>query len=221
MINTIKTAQSIGLGHYRIEGLLLAAGEGKRFNGSKQLAMINNKPMLACSAEMLASTDIDSMTIVLGSNAVAIQSMLSNAELTQETRSKMSTIVAGNWQQGMGASIAAGIKKLDKNITHVFIGLADQVAIRQKQCNLMIMKSQENPKKIIAALYSGKLGAPAIFPRTYFAELEKLTNDKGARDILRNNADQVISVAVPNAAKDIDTKAELMSYISNKQQSEL
>jgi molybdenum cofactor cytidylyltransferase len=200
---------------------MLAAGESKRFKDIKQLAMLNRQPMLLSSVEMLASTHINSMTIVLGANAALIQSMLSDAELADELNSKLSTIVAENWQQGMGASISAGVKKLDENVTHVFIGLADQVAIRQKQCNLMITKSQENPDKIVAAMYQGKLGAPAIFPRTYFAKLAKLENDRGARDILRSNSEQVLSIELPSAAKDIDTQADLKSYVLYMQQSEL
>ncbi|HCF78736.1 MAG TPA: nucleotidyltransferase family protein [Glaciecola sp.] len=203
--------------HYHIEALLLAAGESKRFNGSKQLALINGKPMLINTLAVLMHTNVELITVVLGAYAQAIQQALNESELSTTRNPKMRTVLALNWQQGMGASIAAGVKNIDEHATHVFIGLADQVAISAKQCNLMLKQSRENPDNIIAAFYNGKLGAPAIFPKTYFAELATLQNDHGARTILRTNLANIISVPMDEAAKDIDTTADLLSYISNPQ----
>jgi molybdenum cofactor cytidylyltransferase len=81
----------------------------------------------------------------------------------------------------------------------------------------MVIESRKNPNKIVAAFYNGKLGAPAIFPKAYFAELALLENDKGARNILRANATTIISIDMPEAARDIDTKKDLLSYESNTQ----
>lgn len=203
---------------YRIEALLLAAGQSKRFEGNKQLAIINKKPMLAHTLSVFAQSEFDAITVVLGANATAIKAALDkiNVDLanTNEVHSNINSIIAANWQKGMGASIAAGIKNLAQEITHVFIGLNDQVEIRAKQCNLMIAESQKYPDKIVAAFYNGKVGAPAIFPRAHFADLALLNDDKGARDILRNNMANIIQLDLPEGAKDIDTKTDLLSYIS-------
>ncbi|MFT5542179.1 MAG: molybdenum cofactor cytidylyltransferase [Glaciecola sp.] len=112
----------------------------------------------------------------------------------------------------MGKSIAEGVNDLCPETTHLFIGLADQVEITAKQYIGLINESKQHPDKIIAALYSGKLGAPAIFPRHYFSALALLTSDKGARDILRANKQQIVSIYMPEAAKDIDTKNNLLNY---------
>lgn len=206
------SASTIIAKHYRIQALLLAAGESKRFNDTKQLAEIGGKPMIINTLEMLMQTQLESVAVVLGANAQAIQKALTKNELNNH----ITSILTPNWQQGMGASIAAGVKSIDETFTHVFIGLADQVAISAKQCNLMLMNSQENPDKIIAAFYNDKLGAPAIFPRAYFAELKKLQNDQGARDIMRANTANIVGIPMPEAAKDIDTKADLLSYVTNQ-----
>ena len=205
---------------YRIEALLLAAGQSKRFEGNKQLAIINKKPMLAHTLSMLAQSKFDAITVVLGANASAIKAALDivNVDLanTNKVHTNINSTIAANWQKGMGASIAAGVKNLAQEITHVFIGLNDQVEIRAKQCNLMIAGSQKYPDKIVAAFYNGKVGAPAIFPRAHFADLALLNDDKGARDILRSNMANIIRLDLPEGAKDIDTKTDLLSYISTK-----
>ena len=115
----------------------------------------------------------------------------------------------------MGASIAAGVQCIFHDVTHICIGLADQVEISSNQYNVMISASKKNPLKIIAASYNQRLGAPAIFPQAYFAELAVLDNDEGARSILRANKNAIIAIELPEAAKDIDTQLDLQTYISN------
>lgn len=170
--------------------------------------------MVVASAEMLSQTTINGLSIVLGANAQAIEKTLNQATIKKRLDIQTSYVFAENWQQGMGASIAAGVTSLNEKYTHVFIGLADQVAICAEQCNLMLTKSRTHPNNIVAAIYNGKLGAPAIFPRKYFAQLAALSNDKGARDILREHAATVLGVDLPEAAKDIDTQSDLLSYVS-------
>jgi molybdenum cofactor cytidylyltransferase len=207
--------------HYCIEAILLAAGESRRFNDTKQLAFVDKKPMLVGTVEMLKNAKFNSITVVLGANASNVKNVLQQVSLESALGSNrfpsVTAIIAHKWQQGMGASIAAGIENLAQDITHVFIGLTDQVEIRSEQCNLMMIASRKNPNKIVAAFYNGKLGAPAIFPKAYFAELALLENDKGARNILRANAAHIISIDMPEAARDIDTKKDLLSYQSNTQ----
>ncbi|MFT6805051.1 MAG: molybdenum cofactor cytidylyltransferase [Glaciecola sp.] len=207
--------------HYCIEAILLAAGESKRFNDTKQLAIVDDKPMLIGTIEMLRHAEFKSITVVLGANSSIIEKALQPLYLQTASASNalpnITSIIASNWQQGMGASIAAGVKNVGSEVTHVFIGLTDQVEIRAKQCNLMLDQSRKNPHSIVAAFYNNNAGAPAIFPRAYFAELSKLENDKGAREMLRANAASVIRVGMPEAARDIDTKKDLLLYTSTVQ----
>ncbi|MFT5712067.1 MAG: molybdenum cofactor cytidylyltransferase [Glaciecola sp.] len=207
--------------HYQIEAILLAAGRSKRFNDTKQLAIVNDKPMLIGTIEMLKDAEFKSITVVLGANSDAIKKVLQPfyllPSLASRTLPNVTSIIASQWQQGMGASIAAGVSNLGSKITHVFIGLTDQVEIRTKQYSMMLLESRKNPDNIVAAFYNNKAGAPAIFPRAYFAELSKLENDKGARDMLRANASSVIHIDMPEAARDIDTKTDLLLYTSTAQ----
>jgi molybdenum cofactor cytidylyltransferase len=188
---------------YSIQALLLAAGASKRFNDTKQLALIAQTPMLVHVLNVLQLATFDNIKVILGANALAVRQVLPD-----ETQ----ILIAKHWQYGMGMSIAAGVNELCSKTTHVFIGLADQVDITTAQYNVMISVSKQHPDNIVAALYNGKLAAPAIFPRHYFSALALLKNDKGARDILRSNQQQVIRIDMPEAAIDIDTKNDLLRY---------
>jgi molybdenum cofactor cytidylyltransferase len=53
------------------------------------------------------------------------------------------------------------------------------------------------------------LGAPVIFPKDYFCELSQLTGDKGAKELLQQYPQKIISLAMPAAALDVDTPEDL------------
>lgn len=203
---------------YKIQALLLGAGESKRFNGLKQLALIDEKPMLAHTLSMLIESSFPSICVVLGANATLIKETLAQSHIDSVARRTQDThidyLMAENYQKGMGASIAAGVKSVDNDITHVFIALGDQVEIRAEQCKLMVKESRKHWDKIVAAFYQGKPSAPAIFPRKYFSELALLNSDKGARDMLRRNMASIISFELPEGARDIDTRTDLQLYTS-------
>ena len=138
--------------------------------------------------------------IALGANAALIIDVLPQY---------INKYVVDSWEHGMGHTLAESIQVIAQDTTHVLIGLADQVSITSKMLMGILGKSRLYPKNIIAAKYSGGLGAPSIFPRQYFSQLSQLTGDKGAKTILQQYPQEVISLHVPEAAFDIDTREDL------------
>lgn len=189
---------------YHVHALLLAAGESKRFGAIKQLTLIDKHPLILRTLTQFRAANFDSLSVALGARAQQIAQVLPG---------DVDILITEHWQQGMGNSIANGVKNLPANTTHLFIGLVDQVEIYAKQCNLLVELSKKQRTKIIASQYHGRRGAPAIFPRTFFSELGTLDSDYGARDLL-NNSGEVIPLDLPEAAIDIDTKTELNAYLA-------
>ena len=150
------------------------------------------------------SSEINSTSVVLGANAEHIQTTLVKG---------VSTLIASNWQQGLGASIAQAVRQLPSNATHVMITLADQVAITRLHFNKLVALSQRYPDKIIAARYNNTLGAPSIFPVIYQQALANLSQDKGANEIILNAHPNVVSTSLPEAALDIDRKQDLAQFL--------
>ncbi|MFT4940514.1 MAG: molybdenum cofactor cytidylyltransferase [Paraglaciecola sp.] len=195
----------------KIQALLLAAGQSKRFNGVKQLAQISGQSMLNLSLSnyMLDKhllPELDGLTVVLGANADIIQ---------QQLASNIDTFRVMDWQQGMGRSISAATTQLDENVTHVLIGLADQIAVKAESFRLLLNESKNQPDKIITAYYAQKSAVPAIFPRQYFAQLMALSGDTGAKKLLLAHREQSIQIAMPEAAIDIDSKDDLTKWLKN------
>lgn len=193
--------------------LMLAAGNSKRFGGIKQLADIQGQPMLCYCLDQYKHNEnwlagIDVTYVVLGANAASIKKILSR---------DVNVVIASSWQQGMGSSLAQAMCALANDISHVFITLADQVALSPTTLENLLIQSKQAPEKIIAASYrnqqiSSELGVPVIFPRHYFADLVRLSGDRGAKGLLKENLDNVLAVPLPSAECDIDTPQDLARY---------
>ena len=189
----------------KTELILLAAGQSTRFGGIKQLADIHGQPMIChCLSQYRQDKKwiggISHGHVVLGSNAELISLVLPN---------NINKFVTKTWQNGMGHTLAESMQNLGRHTSHVLIGLADQASITQQMIKMLLGKSSRYPQHIIAAKYAGRVGAPSIFPRQYFTLLEQLSGDKGAKTILQQYSQQVISVDMPEAALDIDTQDDL------------
>ena len=189
----------------KIELILLAAGQSKRFGGIKQLTDIHGQPMVChCLSQYRQSEKwIEGITtkfVVLGANAHSI---------TQVLPDNVNKYVVSSWLNGMGHVLAQAIQYIGSDSSHVLIGLADQIALTQHMINRLLDVAKKQPKQIIAAKYGDVIGAPVIFPKQYFSQLSQLTGDKGAKKLLRQHAQQVISLAMPEAALDIDTPEDL------------
>ncbi len=68
---------------------------------------------------------------------------------------------------------------------------------------------QQAEATMAASAYAGTLGAPALFARREFGRLLALEGDRGARDLLREDADRVIHVPWPDGARDVDVPGDL------------
>ena len=197
----------------KTHAFLLAAGQSKRFVGIKQLAQISGQSMINfCLNNYMLNRgllpELDQLTVVLGANADVIQKQLA---------SKINTLKVSDWQQGMGRSISVAISQLDADVSHVLIGLADQVAVTSEKFRLLLNKSINQPDKIITAFYQQKIAVPVIFPRQYFTQLMALSGDVGAKKILLAHIDQTIKIAMPEAAIDIDSKDDLKKWLKNSE----
>ena len=56
-----------------ITGVVLAAGEGRRFGGTKQLAIVGGKPLAQHAIDALAEAGVDEMLVVTGHDADAVE----------------------------------------------------------------------------------------------------------------------------------------------------
>lgn len=185
-----------------LHALVLAAGASRRFGAIKQLARIGEEPMLL-HAMRSASAAADRTWVILGAHAEELATLLERAPVT--------VCVNANWPEGLASSIRVGIERLPDCCGGALLALGDQALVTAEDYARLAHIWRGAPQSIVAARYGASPGAPAIFPRRLFGELRRLAGDAGARALLREHADEVLEVPMPNAGVDIDTPADLLA----------
>jgi molybdenum cofactor cytidylyltransferase len=187
----------------RLYAIVLAAGASTRFGSPKQLVRIGGRPLLHTVVTRTADVTGNALIVVLGAGAGELAPLLRH--------SPGSVVVNRHWREGLASSIRAGVARLPASCAGVMLVLADQAAVTRDDLRRLAGTWRRRPQCIAAALYGGTSGAPAIFPRSTFAELATLRGDSGAQSILRRSADRVIRVPMPAAELDLDRPEDLLA----------
>ena len=184
----------------RLAALLLAAGEGRRFGGCKQLAELDGKPLIRHALDVLTPLFGDALHVVVGAHRERVREVIdAPARIVEHV----------HWQAGMGSSIARGISAIDDldGYDGLLIALADQPRILASDYKRLV--AAFDGARVVAAAYGDSLGVPAVFPPLAFARLLMLDGDRGARDLLRDPAWSPCVVDLPAAAVDFDLRSDL------------
>lgn len=177
-------------------GVLLAAGQGKRFGGNKLLHPVqDDTPMLLQSAQTLASV-LPGAIVVINTTLLPYTTQLETMGLQVE--------VNAHAEQGIGSSIACAVAA-SQNAAGWLIALADMPYIQTDTVALLVEKLQAGAG-IVAPVYDGQRGHPVGFSHHFRDDLMALREDVGARDIIKKHQDKLELVTVSDAGvlKDID-----------------
>jgi molybdenum cofactor cytidylyltransferase len=183
----------------RVGGLVLAAGEGSRFGGTKQLAPLGGRPLL--SYALAAVAVLDPRVVVLGHEAEAILAAVS----LQGAR----PVVCADWADGQSASLRAGVEALG-DVDAAVVVLGDQPRITAAAVSALVAAAAAAPGAAAArAGYGGKPGHPVLLGRALLARVSELRGDVGFRDLLRGEDVLEVEVGALADPVDIDTREEL------------
>jgi len=182
-----------------IAGLVLAAGEARRFGASKQLARFRGRPLLEHALAAMAAAPLQRLVVVLGAGAAAIRSEvdLHGAE----------PVLCPEWSEGQSASLRAGIAAL-REAEAVVVALGDQPFLSPRAVEAVIgARGPETPG--VRATYGGVPGHPVVLERSTFSAILALDGDEGARSLLAGPGTRHVACDGLGRPDDIDTREEL------------
>lgn len=181
--------------------LLLAAGSASRMGRPKQLLKWKNTTILGNAIHIASQLKVEKTVLVLGAHYDSIISNISKGNHI--------TIKNDDWEQGLGNSIAFGVRFIKESfseIENILIMLTDQPLIDYNFLKHMIDRPILTKKQIVCTAYKNKkVGVPAMFNKIYFKELMQLNSDIGARDILKKYTNELLHLNGEDIIQDIDT----------------
>lgn len=197
-----------------IDCLVLAAGSASRFGGCKQLADWQGQPLLANTIAAARALNPARIFVVGGAFYAQLLQALPMLDVNAKKRLAPSVelLEFRAWSLGVGNSLAFGVKQL-QNSNPVLVLLGDQPLISAQDLRNLYRTWVKNPAKIACASFANTLGVPAIFPAHFKAQLYGCRGDLGAKNLLLRHADHVVPVSMPSAEFDVDTPADLTSYL--------
>jgi molybdenum cofactor cytidylyltransferase len=110
--------------------------------------------------------------------------------------------------EGLGTSIAAGVRALHPEAEGAFIALGDMPEIGPEVYRALAETFTQG--SIVAPLHNGARGHPVLFCKSYIAQLSTLSGDEGARSIVHRHALFIAEVetANPGVLRDVDTRED-------------
>jgi len=182
--------------------VLLAAGEGRRFGGIKQLADVSGEPMCRRVARQLLTLSCP-LLVVTGAHADAVVAALDGLALQ--------TLRHEAWAEGLGSSIARGARHVLQQhgpSTSVLLCLADQPLIASAHYRRMLARHLRAPDRLLGTAHGDVTGPPTLFPADCLAELAAWSDRRGARALLEREHARLERLEVAGYL-DVDTQDDL------------
>ena len=181
----------------RINLILLAAGNSKRFNGNKLLVMYKEKPIYMHIVEKVLDLKVNKIICV--TQYEEIKEALLNTNIN--------VVMNDNSSLGISSSIKLGIN-FDKNADGYMFMVCDQPFISVQTLKSVIDNFINGDKGIVCVGCGDNKGNPVIFSKRYINELLSLEGDSGGKRILKGHLNDLNIVNVDNEIEliDIDTQ---------------
>ena len=182
---------------------VLAAGAGSRFGapGDKLVAMTAGKPLAQHAIDAASASRASCCSLIVGA---AADRVLAAVDLR-----RLAVYANDRWATGIGSSIALAAATHAKDDAFVLM-LADSPLVGVADIDALIaawLDKQDRP----AALRSGAVwGSPAIFPRSMYPELARLSGDRGAKGkVLKRDRVTLVAASATSAFADVDRRSDL------------
>ena len=175
----------------QVEGLLLAAGAGRRMGRPKALV----GDWLPRSVQVLREGGCAGVTVVLGASA---------EEARRLVPGDVDVVVAPDWADGMGASLRAGLAALGPGVDAALVLLVDLPDVPAAVV-ARVLASGGGAGALRRASYDGRPGHPVLIGRDHWpGVIDSATGDKGARDYLAAHEHGLVECGELATGEDVD-----------------
>lgn len=175
-------------------GIILAAGESKRFGEPKQLLRLGGRLLIEWVLQAALESGLDFVVLVLGCEQDRIRRSL----LEWTAHPKCAVLVNPAYREGQSASLKAGVASIRHGFPSAMFLLGDQPLVNAALIDLLLQHFARSAKSICVPAHRGIRGNPVLFACSHYPAILNLSGDTGARDLITAHPEQVLSVEVPD-----------------------
>ena len=181
-----------------ISGIVLAAGESRRFGETKQLFELGGKLLAQHAIDTLEGAGVGEIVVVSGHDADAVERGIVLPASGRFVRNE-------GYREGQASSLAAALHALAADSAAAVVLMADQPGVTTEDVLSLIDGFRRTRGAIVRLSYADGPG-PALLSREIYAEAGHLHGDVGARVLMASHPEWVVEVpASGQAPRDIDT----------------
>jgi molybdenum cofactor cytidylyltransferase len=183
-----------------IAAVVLAAGAGSRFGGTKQLAPLDGKPLVQHAVDAARAAGLAEIVVVVGHDADAV---------ARAAGSDVSIVRNPRYAEGQATSLTAGLDALGDDVDAAVVLLADQPRITGEMVRNLLEAASFRTEPIVRLRFVDGPG-PALLRRSVWSDVRALEGDTGARALAVRRPDLVFDAFVATPAPgDVDTPEDL------------
>jgi CTP:molybdopterin cytidylyltransferase MocA len=189
----------------RVVGVVLAAGEGSRFEGPthKLLAPFRDRPLLSWAVEHAVASATDETVVVVGAEADRVRDVVAPFDVT--------VVENLGWAGGIATSLATAIGHCRTHgVDGVVVGMGDQPFVETSAWDA-VTSALRGGSTIAVATYDGARRNPVGLGEAVWPLLPR-DGDEGARVVMRLHPELVTEIPCAGQALDIDTVEELRRW---------
>jgi molybdenum cofactor cytidylyltransferase len=214
-----------------IAGIVLAAGESKRFGQAKQLLDWKGEPFVRVVSKTALQTGLTPVVVVTGANAPGVESAVKDLNVI--------VVRNENWKSGQASSIKAGIGRLTsasttpgldtseslartrptplntKNVGGAMFLLADQPQLTTSVIRALVETHAQGLYSVTAPMVIDQRANPVLFDRVTFSDLLTLEGDVGGRAIFHKHRVEYLPWHDDRLLLDVDTPEMYQRLISD------
>ena len=169
--------------------ILLTAGLSRRFGSPKALAILERETVIERLQNLLLTTQIDEIVIVLGAQAECIKPYLLK-------HNKVKFVYHKDYNLGQTSSFKAGMLGSSKNVDGFLLLPVDYPFIKKQTINALIRFFKKCRPLMVIPSFDGKRGHPPLFSAVLKHELLNIDNTCGINSLIQAHKDGVEILAV-------------------------
>ncbi len=191
--------------HERVAGIVLAAGESRRFGQPKPLLDWRGQPFIRHVINAAVGAGLSPVIVVSGAYDEQIRQACAGLEVE--------LVYNPQWGEGQSTSLRAGLCALGKEAGAAIFLLADQPQVSAGLIAALVEAHADGLPPVVAPLVDGQRTNPTLFDRRTFPDLMALQGDVGGRALFSKYSITWVPWLDPSLLLDVDTPEDYQKLL--------